>query len=96
MTVGCTGLIFTPISLPLFSIYHQLPTWARARARAYLEAALYLQAAILDKGYYDFRLLCPVGQDLGGFEDFKDGGRFSGVQGFEGPFITSAFTRVTD
>jgi hypothetical protein len=39
-----------------------------------LEAAFYLQAAVLGKGYDDFGILRPVGQDFGGFKDFKGGG----------------------
>jgi hypothetical protein len=30
----------------------------------------------LGKGYYDFGLLRPVGQDFGGFREFKGGGCF--------------------
>ncbi|MHB9291952.1 hypothetical protein Holit_01040 [Hollandina sp. SP2] len=40
-----------------------LPAWTTG----HLDTAFYLQAAVLDKGYYDFGLLRPVGQDLGGF-----------------------------
>jgi hypothetical protein len=31
---------------------------------------LYLQAAVFGKGHDDFRLLRPVGQDLGGFKQY--------------------------
>jgi hypothetical protein len=42
--------------------------------KGYLTAAFYPQAIVLDQGYYDFCLLGPVGQDLGGFQEFKGGG----------------------
>jgi hypothetical protein len=55
-------------------INHELPAWAREN----LEACFYLQATVLGQGYDDFGLLRPVGQDLGGFKDFKGGSCFSG------------------
>jgi hypothetical protein len=39
-----------------------------------LKTAFYLQAAVLGKGYDDFGLCCPVGQDLGVFQCEERGG----------------------
>jgi hypothetical protein len=67
----------------LVLIYHQLPVWTRE----HLEAAFYLQTVVLGKSYYDFGLPHPVGQDLGGFQEFKDGGRFPAVKTVRRPSI---------
>ncbi|MDR0557921.1 MAG: hypothetical protein LBG43_08680 [Treponema sp.] len=45
-------------------MYHELPAWIRED----LEAAFYLQSAGLGQGCYNTDPLCPVGQDLGGFQ----------------------------
>jgi hypothetical protein len=39
-----------------------------------LGAVFYLQAAVFGKGYDDFGLIRPVGQDLGGFKHDKRSG----------------------
>jgi hypothetical protein len=78
------------------SIYYQLPTWTRG----HLGAAFYLQAAVFGKGYDDFGLLRPVGQDLGGFQHNKGSGFtacFEGkcipLSGVPGTFFGVTFLR---
>jgi hypothetical protein len=46
----------------------------------------------LGKGYYDFGLLRPVGQDLGGFQEFKGSGRFTGGKNYPAPFYPAGYT----
>jgi hypothetical protein len=50
-----------------------------------------LQAAVLGQGYNDFGLLCPVGQDLGGFQEFKNGGRFPGGEDYPVPLCPAGY-----
>jgi hypothetical protein len=52
----------------------------------------YLQTAVFGKGYYDFGLPHPVGQDLGGFQDFKGGGRFPGGKDYPAPVHPIGYT----
>jgi hypothetical protein len=85
-------------------LYHTIPEYWRGPGGGYGEAVrgglqrtfrpggFHLQAAVLSKGYYDLGLLRPVGQDLGGFEDFKDGGRFSGAKGYPAPLYPIGYT----
>jgi hypothetical protein len=53
---GNKNLLFSLNILPITGLDKRL-----------LGAAFYLQAAVFGKDYYDFGLLRPVGQDLGGF-----------------------------
>jgi hypothetical protein len=54
--------------------------------------AFHLQAAVLGEGYNDFGPLRPVGQDLGGFQDFKGGGRFPGGEDYPVPLNSMGYT----
>jgi hypothetical protein len=54
-------------------------------------SALYLQAAVCGKGYNDVGLLRPVGQDLGGFQEFKGGGRFPGGEDYPAPLYPAGY-----
>jgi hypothetical protein len=47
-----------------------------------LEAAFYLQVTVGGKGYDNLGLLRPIGQDLGGFQHSKRGGRSFFSQGY--------------
>jgi hypothetical protein len=57
-----------------------------------LQTVFYLQAAVCGKGYDDFGLLRPVGQDLGSFKEFKGGGRFLGGEDYPVPLYPADYT----
>jgi hypothetical protein len=45
----------------------------------------------LGKGYDNLGLLRPVGQDLGGFQEFKGGGRFPGGKYYPAPLYPEGY-----